>query len=105
MAFFLTFILPALLTGGIGLLLGLLLAYCGQKFKVETDPRVEEVSKLLAGVNCGACGYAGCAAFAEALCLGTAKLEACRPTKQDSKEKIAAVLSGGVKSAPEKQGG
>ncbi len=38
-----------------------------KKFKVDEDPRVDEVTALLPGVNCGGCGYAGCRNMAEAL--------------------------------------
>jgi Na+-translocating ferredoxin:NAD+ oxidoreductase RNF subunit RnfB len=38
-----------------------------KKFKVEEDPRVDELNALLPGVNCGGCGYAGCRNMAEAL--------------------------------------
>ena len=38
-----------------------------KKFKVEEDPRVDKVTALLPGVNCGGCGYAGCRQMAEAL--------------------------------------
>lgn len=38
-----------------------------KKFKVEEDPRIDEVTALLPGVNCGGCGYAGCRNMAEAL--------------------------------------
>lgn len=38
-----------------------------KKFKVEEDPRVDDVTALLPGANCGGCGYAGCRQMAEAL--------------------------------------
>lgn len=38
-----------------------------KKFKVDEDPRIDEVLELLPGANCGGCGYAGCRALAEAL--------------------------------------
>ena len=72
---------------------GLLLAYLGKKLEVESDPRVDEVAKHLAGINCGTCGYPGCDAFAEALVKGETKLEACRPTKKPAKEEINKILN------------
>jgi Na+-translocating ferredoxin:NAD+ oxidoreductase RNF subunit RnfB len=50
----------------LGLLLALVLYLVAQRFKVEEDPRVEEVENALPGANCGGCGFAGCHAFAEA---------------------------------------
>ncbi|MCX6584688.1 MAG: RnfABCDGE type electron transport complex subunit B [Candidatus Aminicenantes bacterium] len=38
-----------------------------KKFKVDEDPRIDEVTALLPGANCGGCGYAGCRNMAEAL--------------------------------------
>lgn len=38
-----------------------------RKFSIEEDPRIEEVTAMLPGINCGACGYPGCHGFAEAL--------------------------------------
>jgi len=40
---------------GIGLLAAVLLYFVSQKFKVEEDPRVDEVEATLPGANCG--GY------------------------------------------------
>ena len=41
-----------------------ILYFIGQKFKVDEDPRIEPVQDALPGVNCGACGFPGCNAFA-----------------------------------------
>ncbi|MCK4763627.1 MAG: RnfABCDGE type electron transport complex subunit B [Candidatus Aminicenantes bacterium] len=38
-----------------------------KKFKVDEDPRIDEVLDLLPGANCGGCGYPGCRGFSEAL--------------------------------------
>jgi Na+-translocating ferredoxin:NAD+ oxidoreductase RNF subunit RnfB len=35
-------------------------------FKVEEDPRIDLVTAVLPGANCGGCGFAGCRAFADA---------------------------------------
>ena len=37
------------------------------KFRVEEDPRIDEVEKMLPGANCGGCGFAGCRGMADAL--------------------------------------
>jgi electron transport complex protein RnfB len=51
----------------IGLLFGIGLALAAQKFAVKADPKVEEVLEVLAGAQCGGCGYAGCEGYAEAV--------------------------------------
>ena len=53
--------------GTLGLGFGVGLAYLSKKFEVKVDPRVGKVRELLPGANCGACGYAGCDAFADAV--------------------------------------
>lgn len=58
--------------GGFGVIFGAILAYAAKKFAVETDPRVAEVLGILPGANCGACGYPGCAAYADAIVAGAA---------------------------------
>jgi electron transport complex protein RnfB len=56
--------------GGFGLLFGAGLAYASRRFAVETDPRAGAILEILPGANCGACGYAGCSGYAEAILQG-----------------------------------
>lgn len=58
-------------TSAFAALLGLGLAVAARKFKVEKDKKVEELIEVLPGLNCGACGYAGCESYAEALSSGS----------------------------------
>ncbi len=51
---------------GLGLVLALVLFLVARRFRVEEDPRIDEVEKVMPGANCGGCGFAGCRAFAEA---------------------------------------
>ena len=46
----------------LGLLLAVVLYLVAKKFKVEEDPRIDEVEKVMPGANCGGCGFAGCRA-------------------------------------------
>ena len=50
----------------LGLVLAVVLYLVAEKFKVQEDPRIDEVEKAMPGANCGGCGFAGCRAFAEA---------------------------------------
>ncbi|MBO8126194.1 MAG: RnfABCDGE type electron transport complex subunit B [Firmicutes bacterium] len=63
-------IYAALLMGGLGITFGLILALVERRFRVETDPRVDQVEEVLPGLNCGACGQAGCRGAAEAIVAG-----------------------------------
>ena len=60
--------------GIIGLAAAVILYFVAQKFKVEEDTRIDEVTELLPGANCGGCGYPGCRGFAEA-CVKAETLE------------------------------
>ena len=51
----------------LAMLAAVILYFVAQKFKVFEDPRIDEVQAILPGANCGACGFAGCRNFAEAL--------------------------------------
>ena len=51
----------------LGVLSAVILYFVAQKFRVEEDPRIDEVEKMLPGANCGGCGFAGCRGMADAL--------------------------------------
>lgn len=51
----------------LGLFFGFALAAAAMKFQVVTNPLVERVRDVLPSANCGACGFAGCQAYAEAV--------------------------------------
>lgn len=67
-------LIALLLLGGTGLLAAVILYFVAQKFKVEEDPRIDQVAEVLPGANCGGCGFAGCRAMAEA-CVKADTLE------------------------------
>ena len=52
--------------GVIAFLAACLLYVVSLYFKVEEDPRIDLVTAVLPGANCGGCGFAGCRNFAEA---------------------------------------
>ncbi len=80
--------------GGIALVLGIGLAVANDVLHVEEDNRLEKVLELLPGVNCGACGYPGCAGFANAIVEGEVEvLSKCKPgSKGTNLEKIREFL-------------
>jgi len=51
----------------LGVLSAVLLYYVAQKFKVVEDHRIDDVTGLLPGANCGGCGFAGCRGLAEVI--------------------------------------
>lgn len=70
-------IIAAVLVGGTGLIIGLLLGVAGKKFEVEVDERETLVREELPGNNCGGCGYPGCDGLAAAIVSGEAAIDAC----------------------------
>ena len=77
----------------LGLLLALVLFFIAKKFKVEEDPRIDEVEKVMPGANCGGCGFAGCRAFADAA-VKAPNLDNnfCPVGGNDVMKKVAAIL-------------
>ena len=77
----------------LGLLFSVILYLVAQKFKVEEDPRIDAVEKMLPGANCGGCGSAGCRAFAEKL-VGASSMEglSCPVGGNDTMAQVAAYL-------------
>lgn len=51
----------------LGLMFGFALAAAALKFAVPVNPLVERVRERLPAANCGACGFAGCPAYAQAV--------------------------------------
>ena len=83
--------------GGLGLVFGLVLAAASKVFYVETDPRLEQLNACLPGANCGGCGYAGCAAYAEAVLKGEAPIGKCASGGNEAAKAMAAIM--GVEAA------
>ena len=59
--------------------------------QVPVDERAETINSALPGVNCGACGYAGCFDYAAAIVEG-AEPNLCLPGGEESAAAIAKVL-------------
>lgn len=74
----------------LGAALGAVIGIFVKLFKVKSDPRADFALELLPGANCGGCGFAGCADFANALASGKASPAECPVS---SAEQIAAISS------------
>jgi NADPH-dependent glutamate synthase beta subunit-like oxidoreductase len=81
-----------LLLMGLGLAASIMLAIASRIFYVWEDPRIEQVEEALLGANCGGCGYAGCAAAAEAVVMGKAKADVCVAGGFEIAQGVAAVM-------------
>ncbi len=84
--------------GAVGFFFSVVLAVLSKKLHVREDPVVGEVTKALPGLNCGACGYSGCHAYAEALAAGNVAPNLCKPGGTETQKRLAAILK--VDTAP-----
>ena len=82
--------------GGLGLIFGLVLSLASKVFYVQTDPRLEKLNECLPGANCGGCGYAGCAGYAEAVLKGEATVGQCASGGNECAQAMAAIM--GIKA-------
>ena len=78
--------------GSLGLLFSVLIAIATRKLWVWEDPRIDEVTGMLPGNNCGACGQAGCRAFAEHVIDGDIQPADCSVMNADGVKALAAYL-------------
>ena len=94
-------IIAIAILGGLGLIFGLVLAAASKVFYVETDPRLDALNEALPGANCGGCGYAGCAGYAEAVLKGEAPIGACASGGNECVQAMSAIM--GVEAAEMKR--
>lgn len=73
----------------LGCLLGFALGVAAKRFRVESDPLIEELEALMPGSQCGQCGYPGCRPAAEALAAGEATVTLCPPGGRDLAVRLA----------------
>jgi Na+-translocating ferredoxin:NAD+ oxidoreductase RNF subunit RnfB len=73
-------------------LIGIGLGFFQEKFKVERDPKIDQIRAALPGANCGACGFPGCDAYAEAVCGGHAAADKCAVGGSAAAKTLADIL-------------
>ena len=85
--------LPAVLTLlALGLLFGLGLGWASIRFRVESDPVVEQIDALLPQTQCAQCGYPGCRPYAEAIAADEADINQCPPGGESTIQALADLL-------------
>jgi electron transport complex protein RnfB len=89
-------------TGGIGILCGLLLAVAAKLFHIDVDQKVIDIRAALPGANCGGCGFAGCDAMAAAIASGQAPVNGCPVANDEAHNKIAAIMGTSAESSEKK---
>ena len=81
----------------LGFFSGLMLAYAATKYQQNKNPLEDIISKKLPGANCGACGLAGCSAYATALVKDNIAIDLCTVGGQELTKELASILG---KEAP-----
>lgn len=85
-------IFSALSIGGLGLVFGLGLGFAAKVFEVKVDPLIPIVREALPGANCGACGFAGCDAYAKAVVVEGAAITSCPVGGADLVEELSKIM-------------
>lgn len=85
-------LIALLVVAAVGLIAGVLLTVASHFLRVEEDERAVMLRACLPGANCGACGYAGCDEYANALVGGGVKTNLCIPGAVATAEKLAEIL-------------
>lgn len=88
----LSILLSVGILGGVGFTFGVLIAMANKKLRVWEDPRIDQLTDILPGANCGACGFAGCRAFAEAAIDGEVVPAGCTVLSAPEREDVAEFL-------------
>jgi electron transport complex protein RnfB len=112
-------LIQTLIIGGTGLVCAAILAIAAKFLTVHEDPRIEKVTAMLPGINCGTCGYAGCGDYAREIILHSCPTDLCKPggsviatqiskfigvTASSSERQVALVLCKGDNSAAKRSG-
>lgn len=78
--------------GALAVIYGIGLTIAAKAFHVEIDPKIEHIEDVLPSANCGACGYAGCGAYAEAIVEHGDDISLCAPGGEEVIHKIAEIM-------------
>ena len=76
----------------IAAIFGLVLGYAAIRFKVESNPVVDNIDALLPQTQCGQCTYPGCRPYAEAIAKGEAEINQCPPGGEATIQALADLL-------------
>jgi electron transport complex protein RnfB len=77
--------------GLMALIFGAVLGYAAIRFKVKSDPLVEQIDAILPQTQCGQCGYPGCKPYAQAIADGDA-INKCPPGGEATIKKLADLM-------------
>ncbi len=78
---------------GLGSGFAVVLLIASEKLKVEVDPKIEQIHEALPNLDCGACGFAGCAQYAKSVLENPELLGKCAPGGAKTSGQIATILN------------
>ena len=81
-----------LVLGLMGAFFGAVLAIASRVFAVKTDERLPKLTAALPGANCGGCGFAGCAAYAQAVLDGKAPIGLCAAGGSEAAKEMSRIM-------------
>ena len=85
-------LIPPLVLGVLGLVLGIAIFIVGKYFSVQEDTRIDVIESMLPRYNCGACGYGGCRDMAHGLLAKESQVTQCKPIKAEAKDALIKAL-------------
>jgi Na+-translocating ferredoxin:NAD+ oxidoreductase RNF subunit RnfB len=78
--------------GLLGFIMGAALIFAHRKIAVPPNEMVLKVESILPGMNCGACGFPGCAGYAEAIVESDININLCSPGGEETTRRIAEAI-------------
>ncbi len=87
-----TLISTITILGGLGGVFGVLLAIADKIFFVKVDEKIALIDEALPQANCGACGYPGCAGYAEAIVNKGVETALCAPGGAQTAVRLARIM-------------
>ena len=76
----------------IGVICAAVLCVASKFMHVKVDERLAQLSEIMPGANCGACGFPGCSGYAKAIIVNGAKPNLCPPGGADLIAKISEII-------------
>ncbi|MGF1763953.1 electron transport complex subunit RsxB [Aliivibrio kagoshimensis] len=86
-----TLLIAIIAISALAAVFGVILGFASIKFKVKSNPIVEQIDSLLPQTQCGQCGYPGCRPYAQAIANGD-NINKCPPGGQATIEKLADLM-------------
>ncbi len=81
-----------LIVASTGLLGAIVLVIASKFMSVVVDERIEQISAVLPAVNCGACGFAGCADYATSIVENNVAVNLCVPGGAATADDVAGIM-------------